>query len=202
MRISFDLSEADLQHFRLIMKQAQDAAAAKPRADVIAAAEHLLETVRQRDVPDFIRERLAQLEPLIAMVNDADWSLPEDEAKRVVDALCYFGEEDDLIPDDIPGVGFLDDAIMVELVVSELAHELSRTRISVSFAPPTSRARQPAPTGCERNDRRCSRGCAAGVQTRSRAVRWVCTDGTPAGLKLARQPSARVRRPVAQVTGR
>jgi hypothetical protein len=39
-------------------------------------------------------------------------------------ALAYFAEPDDLIPDHIPGLGYLDDAIMVELVVRELRHEI------------------------------------------------------------------------------
>ncbi len=125
MRISFDLSENDLRHFRLIMEQAQASTCEKPASEIVAAAETLLKTVDERDVPDFIRERLQQLDALITMVNDADWALPEAEAKRVVDALAYFSDEEDLIPDDIPGVGFLDDAIMVELVVTELQHELA-----------------------------------------------------------------------------
>ncbi len=107
------------------MKQAQASSSDVPAADIIAAAEQLLVKVQEREVPDFIRQRLAQLDKLISMLKDDDWSLPEAEAKRVVDALCYFSDEDDLIPDDIPGVGFLDDAIMVELVVNELQHELS-----------------------------------------------------------------------------
>ena len=38
--------------------------------------------------------------------------------------LAYFTEPEDLIPDHIPGLGFLDDAIMIELVVRELRHEI------------------------------------------------------------------------------
>jgi uncharacterized membrane protein YkvA (DUF1232 family) len=39
-------------------------------------------------------------------------------------ALEYFVEENDLIPDSIPGLGLLDDDIMIELVVRELRHEI------------------------------------------------------------------------------
>jgi uncharacterized membrane protein YkvA (DUF1232 family) len=42
----------------------------------------------------------------------------------LLNALAYFAEPEDLIPDHIPGLGFLDDAIMVELVVRELRHEI------------------------------------------------------------------------------
>ena len=42
----------------------------------------------------------------------------------MLNALAYFTEPEDLIPDHIPGLGFLDDAIMIELVVRELKHEI------------------------------------------------------------------------------
>ena len=42
----------------------------------------------------------------------------------MLNVLAYFVDPDDLIPDRIPGLGYLDDAIMVELVLQELHHEL------------------------------------------------------------------------------
>jgi hypothetical protein len=42
----------------------------------------------------------------------------------VVQALAYFAEPTDLIPDQLPALGFLDDAIMVELVVQDLRPEI------------------------------------------------------------------------------
>ena len=39
-------------------------------------------------------------------------------------ALAYFAEPNDIIPDDVPVVGYLDDAIMIELCVRELKHEV------------------------------------------------------------------------------
>ena len=48
---------------------------------------------------------------------------PED-VTRVINALAYFANTQDLIPDDVPGLGYLDDAVMVDLVVRELASEI------------------------------------------------------------------------------
>ena len=58
------------------------------------------------------------------MVEDRAWNLPQRDRLRVIHALAYFVKADDLIPDDIPGLGFLDDAIMIELVARELKPEL------------------------------------------------------------------------------
>jgi len=124
MRVSFDLGEQDLKHFRLIMQKARQAAKQFGPDEIIEATHKLLEEVRGAKVPNFIRERLEKLEAMTNMLTDEEWRLPKEEISRVLNALAYFTEPEDLIPDHIPGLGFLDDAIMVELVVRELKHEI------------------------------------------------------------------------------
>jgi uncharacterized membrane protein YkvA (DUF1232 family) len=124
LRVSFDLDEDDLRHFQLIMKEARQASAAARPEDIVAAAESLLLEVESGRVPTFVRERLAKLSVMIRMLTDVEWRLPAEESARVLNALAYFTEPEDLIPDHIPGLGFLDDAIMIELVVRELRHEI------------------------------------------------------------------------------
>jgi len=124
LRITIDLEDSDLDHFRLIMKEAHKAAGQASEEDIIASAESLLDQVRGGKVPAYIQERLEKLRVLTDMLHDTEWQLPEEEKERVINALAYFTEPEDLIPDHIPGLGFLDDAIMVELVVRELRHEI------------------------------------------------------------------------------
>ncbi len=124
LRVSFELDEDDLRHFRLIMREARKAAAGLAPEDIVARAEALLGQVRETRLPRFINERLEKLRIMIRMLQDHDWRLPRAESNRVLNALAYFTEPDDLIPDHVPGVGFLDDAIMVELVIRELQHEI------------------------------------------------------------------------------
>ncbi len=124
LRVSFELSEADLEHFRLIMKEAMRTASRLAPEDIVAAAETLLSDIKESTAPGFIVERLQNLRLMIRMLSDIEWRLPHQEATRVLNALAYFAEPDDLIHDSIPGLGFLDDAIMIELVVRELKHEI------------------------------------------------------------------------------
>ena len=124
MRISFELDDKDLKHFRLIMNEARQAARRMAPEDIVAAAEDLLAEVPLDSAPGFIIERLEKLRLMIRMLSDLEWRLPHQEATRVLNALAYFAEPEDLIPDHIPGLGFLDDAIMIELVVRELRHEI------------------------------------------------------------------------------
>ncbi len=124
LRISFELDEDDLKHFRLIMQEARQAASRMQPEDIVAAAEELLQNVEESKAPGFIVDRLINLKLMISMISDIEWRLPHQDASRVLNALAYFSEPEDLIPDHIPGLGFLDDAIMIELVVRELKHEI------------------------------------------------------------------------------
>lgn len=124
LRVSFELSDDDLRHFRLIMREARNAAANTAPEDIVAAAEDLLKDVGTTGIPKFIGDRLENLAVMIRMLSDHEWALPEKESLRVLNALAYFCDPEDLIPDHVPGIGFLDDAIMIELVGRELRHEI------------------------------------------------------------------------------
>ena len=124
MRVVIDLSESDLEHFRSAMRRAREAAQHVSTEDIIAAARKLLEETRSVVVPQFVAERMQKLETMIQMAQDPDWHVTDAERLEVLSALTYFCDPEDAIPDHIPVLGFLDDAIMIELVVEELKHEL------------------------------------------------------------------------------
>jgi uncharacterized membrane protein YkvA (DUF1232 family) len=124
MKISFELSDKDLRYFRQVLKKVRKGSSADDEDVILREAESLLAEVKQTDAPEFVRHRIAQLSKLIEMLSDRDWRLEGEDRKRVLNALAYFADPDDLIPDRVPGLGYLDDAIMVELVVQDLKHEI------------------------------------------------------------------------------
>jgi uncharacterized membrane protein YkvA (DUF1232 family) len=124
LSISFELSDRDLEHFQNAIKAATFTAGTKSAEEVTSAAGKLLENATNLQLPDFIYERLDKLDALIAMLRDEGWALPEEDRQRVLSALVYFADPQDIIPDNVPVLGYFDDAIAIELCVRELRHEL------------------------------------------------------------------------------
>jgi uncharacterized membrane protein YkvA (DUF1232 family) len=123
-KLTIELSDRDLRHFRRELKKARDSVQIADDEEILGAATDLVKAMKGTDLPDFVTERLDQLDTLIAMVTDEEWPLEAEERNPVLSGLAYLCDPEDLIPDDIPGIGMLDDAVMIELVFRELRHEL------------------------------------------------------------------------------
>ncbi len=133
IRIVLDLSDHDLKHFRHLAKQAMENSKNESTEKVIAGAHELLAEVNEKVTSDFIRERIGQIKILSDMLEDTGWGMQEVGRRRVKAALAYFNQPEDLIPDHLPGIGFLDDAIMIELLARELKPEIDAYRDFVDY---------------------------------------------------------------------
>ena len=122
--LNFELNDRDLAHFEAAMERSRKAAEGRSDADIINCAVGLLDDAQKVHIPDFIKDRLLRLDDMIAMVRDEAWALPDADKQRVLSALMYFCNPADVIPDHVEVLGFLDDAVMIELSVRELKHEL------------------------------------------------------------------------------
>jgi len=152
LSIAFELSDQDLDHFREAQRAATERAGQKSPEEVIAAGVKLLEDARKTVVPDFIGERLEKLDDMIAMVLDEGWALGEEDRKRVLAALVYFADPLDVIPDTVPVLGYFDDAIMIELCVRDLKHEIDAYEDFCDFRDAEARRRGLDPSTVGRAD--------------------------------------------------
>lgn len=150
MKISFELSDKDLRYFRQVLQKVRKGRSADNEDVILREAVSLLDEVKATDAPQFVRDRIAQLTKLIQMLEDKDWRLEGADRKRVLNALAYFADPDDLIPDRVPGLGYLDDAIMVELVVRDLRHEIEAFDSFVEFRKEKKKAKAATPDALEK----------------------------------------------------
>lgn len=123
-KLTIALSDRDLRHFRRELRRAREAVGIADDEEILSAAADLVQSMRRSDLPDFVTERLDKLAALLEMLTDQEWRLEEDERNPALCALAYLCDPEDLIPDDIPGIGLLDDAVMIELAFREVRHEL------------------------------------------------------------------------------
>ena len=155
LAITIELGDADLNHFTDAMRRAQEEARDLSPRQVTEAASQLLSQGHHVKVPQFIAERLGKLDSMIAMVNDDGFPLPEEDKQRVLACLTYFANPEDIIPDNVPVLGYLDDAIMIELCVRELKHEIEAYEDFIAY----------------RNDEAAARGVDAS-SLKTQRVEW------------------------------
>ncbi len=142
LRITLDLTDKDLKLLKKEMKRAQTEVGDLSELEVIQAADAVLQGAKKLAVPEFVAKHLVTLQDLINMLTDRQWLLPEKERKRVQTALMYFSDPEDIINDDIPVIGLLDDAIMIELIERELRHEIDAYRDFCAFRAKGGRTRK------------------------------------------------------------
>jgi len=128
MEITIKLSNQDLDHFRSALRGSYDAKEKRDDRTIIRRARELIKEIRQSDAPEYIQERIGSLETLIGLLTDPIWNIPQQDRPRVLEALAYFAESNDLIPDEIPGLGFLDDAFMIDIVCEDFKDEIEAYR--------------------------------------------------------------------------
>jgi len=123
LKISFELTDRDLGFFRKALRQSRAAVKDAEDTEIIEAIRSVLDEISSSDpLPDFVGKRIPELESLLSMLTDEEWQLPESERERLLAAFVYFADPEDILPDDIPVIGYLDDVIIIELVARELLH--------------------------------------------------------------------------------
>lgn len=123
LKISFELSDRDLQYFRDALKHSRNAVRHAEEAEIVEAIRDVLEEIRSNEpLPDFVAHRIPEIESFIQMLTDDEWQLPDSDRERLLAMFIYFADPEDILPDDVPVIGYLDDVIVVELVMQELHH--------------------------------------------------------------------------------
>jgi uncharacterized membrane protein YkvA (DUF1232 family) len=124
-KVTFTLDESDASYFQNLYRKAKKGAKTQDPDEIIREARAIVKEVRaSKKTPTFVRDAIAVLADLVDLIQDEGYAAPQRVRTEVLAALAYFSDPEDLIPDHIPGLGFLDDAIMVKFIEDEFKHEL------------------------------------------------------------------------------
>jgi len=124
LKITLEFSDNDLGYFKRLTDEALKSSQDQSPDQIIKNAKNLLGKMFEAVGSDYIQGRIHQLKVLIDMLEDDGWGMKEVGRGRVLAALAYFINPEDIIPDDVPVLGYLDDAIMIELMTRELKPEI------------------------------------------------------------------------------
>jgi uncharacterized membrane protein YkvA (DUF1232 family) len=117
---NLDLTNEVSVHFTSILNKP----IAKEDKQIIKEAKYSISNIRNDKHETFVVERIVVLEKMLQMLADKKWSLSNKDRHNVLSALQYFSESNDVIPDEIPGIGLLDDCIVIEIVETKIKKEL------------------------------------------------------------------------------
>jgi len=152
LRITLDFSDKDLAYFQQLADEAIKTSQSQSADEIIANAKALLSKMTASDGSEYIQGRISQLQALIDMLEDAGWGMQEVGQGRVLAALSYFNNPQDIIPDDVPVLGYLDDAIMIELLTRELRPEVEAYQDFVNYRSAEAKRRRLDPDKVDRAD--------------------------------------------------
>ncbi len=124
IEINFELTEPDLQYFRNRFEEARYSTKEVDQQELIDSVRALVNRGLAANSPEFVLRQVAGLDRVLNMLEDETWQIPEEERKRVEDMLAYFVEPSDIVADDVPVLGLIDDAIAISLVLLDLQHQI------------------------------------------------------------------------------
>jgi len=124
-KITFTLDDDDARYFRSLYRRVKRNARERDSEEIIREARTIVKRVRaNRKTPRFVLHAIDVLADLADLMRDEEWAAPKKVRDAVLAALGYFAMPDDLIPDHVPGLGFLDDAFMIKFIEDEFRDEL------------------------------------------------------------------------------
>lgn len=121
---SIEIREDEVQRFNALAHSLNDEMPALTADQIAGVARRVLRTAVAGGESPFIRSRMRRAAEMRAMVADAAWSLDATAAKRIADLLAYIDDPDGLFGDDVPHIGLLDDALLVDISMDNLRDEL------------------------------------------------------------------------------
>lgn len=114
-------ASADLERFnRLLARLGRDTVLGM---DQLATAARQLADASDETAPECIAQRIAWIESVAAMAGDPAWEAANDVADCARLVVAYANDTQDLIPDWMPRIGRLDDAIVVDAAWPTLHRE-------------------------------------------------------------------------------
>ncbi len=117
---NLEITQEVTQHFTSILSKNNTT---NPKV-TICDFQLMLDELKNTHQEHYVLERITPLENMLQMFIDNQWPLSNATKTTLLAAFDYLTKVDDLIPDNIPVIGLLDDCIVIDIVSDKIKSEL------------------------------------------------------------------------------
>jgi Uncharacterized conserved protein len=121
----YELMPERLERFNQALRMLSPEAPSMTMDQIATAGERSLARHADGSTPSFVQSRMDSLARLELMAADGGWGVEPQTRDRIDVLLDYRRECGDLIPDEVPVIGLLDDALLVDVALQLLRGELA-----------------------------------------------------------------------------
>lgn len=121
---AIEFTQSQLRRFNQLAQQLNPQMQALTSDQIAGVARRLLRTHAAGGESPFVRSRMRRAAELRAMRRDANWQSDVELSQRIDALLAYIDDTDGLFRNDVPVIGLLDDALLVDIALDSLRDEL------------------------------------------------------------------------------
>lgn len=114
--ISINIDEQVKDHFNQFIKDH----GSNINLDDMRQAKEKIKTIHEQSKDAYVINQVTSLESMINMVEDDSWVLDDNSKQQINATIRYFVDASDVIPDHIPGIGYVDDCIVIDNTMDEI----------------------------------------------------------------------------------
>ena len=122
---NYEIDPDRLHYFNSVLQDICSGAPSLNMDQIITAARRVLARYSGGQRPVFVESRLQALMRLEEMAANAGWELSVQDRGRIARLRTYVQEPEGLLPDALPVIGQLDDALLIDVALQVLHDELA-----------------------------------------------------------------------------
>lgn len=120
----YELQPELLERFNQSLRELSPEAPPLTLDQIASASKRALQHHADGSTPPFVQSRMRSLTRLEALADEPGWESSAELHRQVRILQAYRQDDGDLIPDELPVVGLLDDAVLVDVALQLLHDEL------------------------------------------------------------------------------
>lgn len=121
----YEMQAAGLERFNAALRALSPESPSLTLDQVATAAQRALDRYPDGGQPAFVTSRMTSLSRLELLVVDDGWDADDELRGHLRTVQAYLADKDDLIPDVLPVVGRLDDAVLIDVALQLVREELA-----------------------------------------------------------------------------